>query len=811
MLRKTLKFIFVFALISFVLLAISAGLLGTWAYHYITRDLPQLSSIEDYKPPAVTKVFDRAENLIAEFYTERRYPVRLSDVPLFVRNCFLAAEDSTFYSHPGIDLISIARASFKNLQSGSSRQGASTITQQVVKNLLLTPQKDIRRKLKEAILSYRLEKVFSKDQILEIYLNQMFFGNSAYGIKAAAKVYFHKELDQITLAEAAMLAGLLKAPSKYSPISNRKQALNRQRYVLTQMLENRFVSKEAVEAALAEEVKVYPANNEKLHSQHYYGDEVRRELIKRLGGELEVDTGGYEVHVASDPIAEEMALKALRVGLRRVDKRRGWRGPLKSTSEQDYEKIYKLLAQRNQKPYQKNVIYLALVEKVEGSLVYINLGLERTAIDLSKSDWAKKKINPADRVSWIRPEQELVTGSLIEVALSDLKANEVLGGPVFELDQTPLIEGALVLIDPSSGEVRAMAGGYDYRRSQFNRVTQSVRQPGSTFKPIVYLAAVDGSGYTPSTIVHDEPRTFRAGDELWTPGNFDEKYLGDITLRVALEKSRNLVSADIISRIGIDAVINYARKLGITSALGRNLSLSLGSSEVSLLELSRAYSVFPAKGVLFDSVFITKILDRNGQIIFDASGELLSRTKQVINENSAFVMTHMLRGVVEHGTAQKVKELARPVAGKTGTSNDQMDAWFIGFTPDWVTGVWVGFDTKKEIGNKETGGKVSAPIFLEFMQDFLAYNDQRKQQALLAENKAESERLGLDTQELEIPALDFSVPEGVDPMWVDHFSGYLAAPGAPGAILDYFIKGTEPEKGDPEEPDVVDYLGSDEM
>jgi penicillin-binding protein 1A len=369
----------------------------------------------------------------------------------------------------------------------------------------------------------------------------------------------------------------------------------------------------------------------------------------------------------------------------------------------------------------------------------------------------------------------------------------------------------MVLIDPHSGKVVALVGGYSYSRSQFNRVTQSLRQPGSTFKPVLYLAAVDGYKYTPSTIVHDGPRTFRVGDEYWTPANFDEKFLGAITLRVALEKSRNLVSADIVSRIGIDAVIQYAKRLGISSKLGRNLSLSLGSSEVTLLELTRAYGVFAAKGVLFDSVFITRVVDRTGRVIFDAETESLARAQQAIDPNSAFVMAHMMKGVVEFGTGYKIKEIMRPVAGKTGTSNDQMDTWFIGYTPQWAAGVWVGFDTKKEIGEKETGGKVAAPIWLYGMRDFLNYQDQRNYAQLVEEAKNEASRLGVEYVAPEpLTPLDFSPPEGVDPYWVNHDSGIRMEEGHAGAFLEYFVRGTEPPRGGGE-PDTSSYLESPDL
>ena len=380
------------------------------------------------------------------------------------------------------------------------------------------------------------------------------------------------------------------------------------------------------------------------------------------------------------------------------------------------------------------------------------------------------------------------------------------------LDQTPDIEGAISIIDPHSGDVAALIGGYSYQRSVFNRASQSLRQPGSTFKPIIYLAAIDGFGYTPSTIVYDSPQTFRVGDQLWTPANFDEEFLGPITLRTALEKSRNLVSADIVSRIGVDAVVKYAHKLGIESEIGRHLSIALGSSEVTLLELIRAYGVFPAKGMLFPSSFINRIVDRDGKVIFDHNSERLAKTTQAISENSAFLMANLLRGAVENGTGYKVKELGRPAAGKTGTSNDQMDAWFMGFTPDWACGIWIGFDQKKEIGDKETGGRVSAPVFVYAMKEFLALQDQRRYSKLVEETKQEAERLGIEyIPPAGLEPLDFSVPQGVDPYWISKGSGLLSDAKQPGAFYEYFLKGTAPKTRSAEETDASSYLESPDL
>jgi len=786
MFRKLLLFLFT--------VGCSVGLVGAlfaaWSYFYLVRDLPKLARIEDYKPPAVTRVLARDGTLIAEFFSEKRYPVKLSEVPEVIRNAFLAAEDASFYTHHGIDPQSIVRAFYKNLQSGNAKQGASTITQQVVKNLLLTPEKSLVRKGKEAILSYRLECRFSKDEIFEIYLNQIFFGNGAYGIKAAARIYFHKELPQVTLAEAAMLAGLPKGPSSYSPLRNPKKAKERQQHVLSRMVEAHFITEAQREAATREDLKVYPASQQNIFASPYYVGEVRRVFAEQWKN-LDLDSDGLEITTAVDVQADAMATKALQAGLREVDKRRGWRGPKEQMTEAAYRSEYgsESLAVFGPHP--------AYVKSISQGIARILVGTQEYSVNINDAGWAKKFLMKDDSSRFGSPGDIVKSGDVIEVSLKDLAPaqGQAAGTSKVVLDQTPDIEGAVVLIDPFSGEVRSMVGGYDYTQSQFNRVTQSLRQPGSSFKPVVYLSAVDKFHYTPATIVQDTARTFRVGDTFWTPANFDEKFLGPITLRTALEKSRNLVSADIVSRIGIDAPIHYARLMGITSPLGRNLSLSLGSSEVSPLEMSRAYGVFPAKGVIFDSVFVTKITDRFGKVLYDYNVEKPLKARQAISENSAFVMANMMRGVVDNGTGYKVKELGRPVAGKTGTSNDQMDAWFIGYTPSWVCGVWVGFDQKKPIGPKETGGVVAAPVWLYFMRDFLQYEKRDTTERLAREAKEEAARLGIAYVEPTVAEqLEFSVPDGVEPFWIQKSTGVRSSEGTPGAILEYFVKGTEPEE-----------------
>jgi penicillin-binding protein 1A len=810
--RSFLKQIFYFIILVFVCAAIAGGAVVVWGYKYVTKDLPDVKSINDYRPSAVTKVYANDGKLIAEFFKERRYPARFSEIPLVVKQAFLAAEDASFYSHAGIDPYSIARAFIKNMQAGSAKQGASTITQQVVKNLLLTPERKIERKIKEAILSYRLEQSLTKDEIFEVYLNQIFLGNTAYGVSAATQAYFNKDLSKITLPEAAMLAGLPKAPSRFSPISNLPRAKRRQEYVLGQMVKAGFITKEQADAAFKEKLEFHTASQQNIYGAPYFVGEVRRNFQSNFPS-YDLDQDGLEITTTVDLDATKLAEKSLQKGLRSVDKRRGWRGALeKNFTYPQYKSKYK---ESFVSEYESDTVYPAFVESINVSSKNLNirLGEKEYSLSVKDSSWANKIINLQDVSRFSRPELEIKKGDVIEVNFAtriDEKTKKT--ETVLQLDQTPMIEGALTLINPYNGAVNVMVGGYSYQRSVLNRVTQTLRQPGSTFKPIVYLAAVDGYKYTGSTIVHDSPRTLKVGDQYWSPGNYDGKYSGPITLRNALAKSKNLVSVDIVSRIGISPIIKYAKQLGITSPIGRNPSIALGSSEVTLLELTRAYGVLAAKGILADTFVISQIKDRTGAIVYDRENEISSKLHQVLSPDSAFIMSNIMKGVIDYGTATSIKPINRPVAGKTGTTNDMMDAWFIGFTPEWVCGIWTGFDQLRSIGDKETGGRIAAPIWLNFMQPFLDKKDEVQYQELDKRTKEESERLNIEYRAPEkIKPLDFQPTDGVVGMWVNKDSGLPAADNSPGSIYEYFVKGTEPSAQEILPDETQSYLDSPEL
>ncbi len=753
-----------------MLAVVFGGFAGLYFYNRLNRDLPRIEKLSDYKPKAVSRILGDDGTLLAEIWDERRYPVSLEEIPLHVKNAFLAAEDSSFYEHGGIDFLSILRAAWVNLTSRGTRQGASTITQQIVKELLLSRERTYERKLKEALLAYRLEKYLSKDEILSMYLNQIFLGSGAYGIKAAAKVHFHKELEELSIAETALLAGLPKKPSELTRPKNFQMAMGRQRYVLRQMLGKSFISQEEFDQAVKEEIKMFPQDEENLFASPYYTThaiKIAEEIIQKVNPEYTLrDPGGFVVQTTVDVPADTFAQKSLQNGLKSLDKRQGWRGVLGNIREDTGTPLGwdELASEQELVP---GKIFRALVSAVHapGGIVKVRLGSVEAELDVNSAAWAKtfSKLeagNPEIK-SWHggSPSRVIVPGDIIEVSVSQITHDD--SGKVssfkLQLDQTPAVQGAMVVMNSATGEVVSIIGGYDYKLSKFNRATQGDLQPGSAFKPLIYLSALEELRMTPSTLVPDEPISYQTLDGVWAPQNFDKKFLGPITLRVALQKSRNVVSVYLLERIGVDKIIGSARRLGISTPIPRNMSIALGTPEVRVIDMVRSYAPFSSGGYLPEPLLVKSIKERDGTEIYLG----LPKQKQVINPPEAFVMAHMMKGVVERGTAQVIRKLGMPVGGKTGTTNNHMDSWFIGYTPEWVAGVWVGFDVKRSLGKTATGGVVAAPIFLEFMTEFLK----------------------------DSPALDFIPPEGVVPLTVDPTSGLPLEPGSERAFVEYFILG----------------------
>jgi penicillin-binding protein 1A len=765
---------FLWLMLSLVLLAagITAGL-----FYYLSRDLPKISSLKDYRPSIITTVYSDDNRKIAEFYKERRIVVPLDQIPLKLREAFIAAEDARYYTHGGIDYVSILRAFSKNLVAGTIVQGGSTITQQVTKSFLLTPERSYDRKIKEAILAYQIDKDFSKDEILYLYLNQIYLGHGAYGVEAAAENYFGKSVSDLNLSECAILAGLPQAPSRYSPFHFPERAKQRQIYVLTRMVDEGFINQTEASEAISMPLDIQPRRNYYLEQVPIYTEHVRRYVEKKYGEEA-LYTDGLKIHTAVNIEMQKAAVAEIQKGLKELDHRQGYRGPLQHLSG---DQIDAFLEEQRQTFASKPPVQgdgaqgvVTAVDDKKGT-VSVRMGDEQGVIKMDTMRWARK-FNPNEdgaRASLRRPGQAVAAGDVILVAL-DEKDEKTNAWTLF-LDQTPEAQGALMCIEAGTGLVKVMVGGRDFLESQFNRATQSRRQPGSAFKPIIYAAALD-KGYTPASVIIDAPVVFadESNDTTWKPKNYGKTFHGPTLLRDALAHSRNVVTIKILQDIGIDYAIDYAHKLGIESDLTRTLSLALGASGVSLQEIVKAYSVFANQGYMVEPAFITKIEDREGNIL-----EEMNPTRQkVIDENTAYIMTSLLEGVVKFGTGQRLRALRRPVAAKTGTTNNLFDAWFVGYTPDLITGVWVGFDQERSLGEGETGSRAAAPIFLGFMQEAL---------------KNEPVRI-------------FQVPEGVVFAKIDAKTGLLPIPESKETVFECFKENTVPERytpkpGSVEEPE----------
>ena len=750
---------------------VAAGIAAAVVYHRLSSQLPQITSLNDYRPATVTTVFADGEEKIAEFFKERRIVLPLSKMPPQLINAFIAAEDSRFYTHKGIDLVSITRAFFKNLEAGTIVQGGSTITQQVTKSFLLTPERSYTRKLKEAILAYRIDQAFTKEEVLYLYLNQIYLGHGAYGVQAAAENYFDKSVHDLNLAECALLAGLPQAPSKYSPYRNAERAKQRQIYVLNRMVEEGFITSDEAGAAIETELDVKPRRNIYIEQVPFYTEHVRRYLEGKYGEDV-LYNQGLQVYTAVNINMQKMARQAIAVGLHELDKRQGYRGVLKHLVASEIETFSKEIQDELiENPLEPGQFVQGVVVAVSNKkkTVTVRLGNEVGLIKFEDMDWARK---PDPNIAYYRakikrPSDALKTGDVILVKIKGAPAKGDTIWPL-ALEQEPLAQAALVCIETGTGLVKAMVGGSDFKQSQFNRAVQSRRQPGSAFKPIIYAAALDkefenpDKFYTAATVIVDSAIVYKdtERDFTWKPKNYKETFYGPTLMREALAKSRNLVTIKILQDIGVNYTIDYAGRLGITSELSRDLSIALGSSGVSLLELTKAYSVFANQGDLIAPIFILKVLDRDGNVLEETNFE----SQQVIDPSTAYIITSLMESVVTSGTGRRVKALGRPVAGKTGTTNDLYDAWFMGFTPQYVVGSWVGFDEEAPLGRGETGSRAASPIWLNFMQQAVA----------------------------DMPAKTFTPPENIEFIKIDAESGLLPIPESKETILECFREGTAP-------------------
>jgi len=721
-------------LISIGLLMATLAIVGVflWFKAYGV-DLPDYSSLATYEPPVTTRLYAGDGQVLMEYAVEKRIFVPEDKIPELVKNAFIAAEDKHFYSHPGIDLLGITRAIFTNIRNyakGRRMVGASTITQQVAKNFLLSSERSLSRKIKEAILAYRISKTFSKEHVLELYLNEIYLGNRAYGVAAAALNYFDKPLDELTVEEAAYLAALPKGPNNYHPKKRYDAAVTRRNWVIGRMEEDGYISKEQAEAAVKKPLVTAARQFGYLKDGEYFSDEVRRLLAKSLGEEA-VFEGGLMVRTTIDPALQELATKVFRRGLINYDRRHGYR-PLGIKVALDGD-ISAALAAANlpkgaEDSWQKASVVAAGVKEAE---VVTESG-KKGSISLKSLLWARKNLKN-QRISEApkKVSDVLAKGDVIYV-------EEVKDG-VFELRQVPDVEGAMIVMSPHNGKVLAMVGGFSFDKSQFNRATQAYRQTGSTFKPFVYAAALE-LGYSPTDLILDAPFVLDQGPglPLWKPSNYSKGFSGLTTLRQGIEKSKNLMTVRLAQDIGMEKVADMAKRLGVMENLPRLLSMSLGAADTRLIDMVTAYSVFVNGGKKVSPYLIEQIQDRYGKSLyknndshcigcktahFDPEGavpEVADDRERVLDELTAYQMVALLQGVVQRGTGAKLAALKKNLAGKTGTTNENKDAWFIGFSPDIVVGVYLGFDEPRTLGRIETGAAAALPVFYDFMKEALA-------------------------------------------------------------------------------------------
>jgi penicillin-binding protein 1A len=775
-----------------------AGIAVSW-------NLPSVTSLKDFRPPTSTEVFSDDYVKIGEFFNERRIYVPLHQVPPLLVKAFIAAEDADFFKHKGVSISGILRAMVRNMLAGGMKQGGSTITQQLAKGLLLTREKKLLRKIREAILATKMEKFLTKEEILELYLNYVYLGHGAYGVEAAAQVYFGKDAVDLSLPEVAVLAALPKAPGRDNPFTDPERSKDRRNYVLRRMLDESYITSEQERTGRESELTIVKETNLNLKYAPYFVEHVRRHLIEKYGEEV-VYQGGLQVYTTlrvKDALGSQ---KALSEGIEELDRRQGYRGPISNVPEKERAAFAeKLKTEQPKPPLTMEESYRALVTDVKDKegWVFIDVGYTKGVIPFETMTWARTP-NP-DRF-WendliTKPSKALKAGDVIWVRMhrpgADLKNPIPKKTLVFMLFQEPQVQGALLSLDPKTGAVRAMVGGYNFTKSELNRAMQSKRQPGSAFKPIIYTTALD-NGYTAASIIVDSPIVYDdpTHDSKWKPKNFEGDFQGNTIFRDSLIKSRNVPTIKILQQIGVETAMTYAQRMGITSELSKDFSMALGSSSLTPIELISAYATFAAGGRRVTPVFIKKVLDRDGNLLerhiwedLDLADQATATENQwqakvlarqamavgkdpkaklpdgyALSPQTAFLMTNLLKEVIHSGTGAKAAGINRPAAGKTGTTNDNFDAWFIGFTPDLVAGVWVGFDKPTSLGVKEMGGALASPIWLSYMLQALKGT----------------------------PPTDFTVPEGVIFAQIDPKNGKVATSKTKGAVFEAFREGTEP-------------------
>lgn len=743
--------------------------------HY-GKDLPTLEKLQNYEPATATRLYAGDGRLLVEYAKQKRVFVPLDAMPVRLRQAFLSAEDKNFYDHPGVDFLGIVRAIFINLSNvGSDARlvGASTITQQVVKNFLLTSEQSYERKIKEALLAFRISKVLSKDQVLELYLNDIYLGFGSYGVAAASLNYFNKSMDELTLEEAAFLAALPKAPANYNPHRHYDRAKSRRDWVIERMEEDGYITHAEAEASIAQPILTREQDATEFATAAFFAEDVRRQLVDMYGSDVLYE-GGLTVHSTVDPVMQKYARDALRDALIDYDRRHGYRGAVRKVDSANWlEQLRSFSDLRSIALIEGERLAVVLRSSADEARVGFTNGLDGS-LPLANMKWAagSKAVNDV-----------LSVGDVIIVA--EQGGEE--GNGTYELRQVPAVNGAMMVMDPHTGRVLAMVGGYSYENTEFNRATQANRQPGSAFKPFVYLAALE-SGFTPSTIVLDAPIELSQGPGLpkWKPKNYGGDFLGPATLRKGLETSRNVMTVRLALQIGIERILDVSYRFGIYDKLPPQFAVVLGAQETTLERLVNAYAMLVNGGKQVNPAIIERIQNRKGETIYRRDTRpcegcvetALNKTispvppippdtrEQVVDPRVAYQLVSMMEGVVQRGTATRARALGRPVAGKTGTTNDSRDAWFIGYTPDLVAGVYIGYDNPRTLGRRETGGRVALPAFIDFMQNAL-------------EDK---------------PSVPFRIPDGIRLIKLDRHTGQPPGPGteAKDIILEVFKQDQQP-------------------
>lgn len=745
---------------------------------HLAQDLPPLDLLQGYQPSLVTTVYADDRQSIGQFFIERRTLTPLDNIPKTLTQAVIATEDVRFFEHPGLDYIGILRAAWTNIRHGGRKvEGASTITQQLARSLFLSAERSYDRKLRELILAYKMEAVSSKEQILETYLNQIYFGQGSYGVASAAQSYFGKDIEKLTLAESAFLGGLPKSPSRFSPFTNYERAKKRQEHVLSRMEEAGFISAAERDAAIAEELKFRRPGSE--HVAPYFVEHVRQQLVAKYGESM-VYKGGLQIFTTLNLEMQRAAERAFLAGVRDLDKRQGWRGPKKTV---DLATVQLPGAPLSDQPIKAGDAFEGIVLKQAKDHYVVQLGDQTGRLFFDDMVWAKRVLKGSDPTQdvVVMPDvkKTLKPGDVIDVSVKKIAKD----GIQLLLEQLPIVEGGLVAVDPRTGAIRAMVGGYDFTRSEYNRAVQAHRQPGSAFKPVIYATAM-AQGMSPATQILDAPVVYEQeeDDKIWKPENYGRKFHGMVTLRDALAHSHNLATVRLLDKVGIKNVIEFARTVGISSPLPADLSLGLGSSSVGLLELTSVYGVFLNKGTRAEPFTIKVVKDSSGK----ALEVMEDQPHEIIAKETAYLITNMMEDVIQKGTGQAAKVIDRPIAGKTGTTNDYVNAWFIGGTPNLVTGVYVGFDDRRPLGESETGARSALPIWIQFMKEALQ----------------------------QLPVVPFEIPEGVTYVKVDPATGLLESgqdgEGERGSV-EIFAKGSEPTQAAPRRLGPTDFYKLDQI